>query len=511
MGFRLYFLVLFLFATTGPARARQSASQARPSSAKAGAPAASATAPAKPDYSKEAFLEEDHSVKIAFQNDGTNTREMHYRIRIQSDAGVQKYSVITFPYESATQTVDIDYVRVLKPDGTVVVTPADTAQDMPSDLTRQAPYYSDLREKQVAVKGLNVGDVLEAQAHWNTTKPLTPGQFWFSFNFSHDNIALHEELQISVPKTRAVKWASPGLQPTIASDASHQVFTWTSSQLQTKSADERKQEQDEQRYQQRIGKLPPADVELSSFQSWAEIGAWYSKLQSDRVVSDAAIRAKAAELTKGAANDDAKLHAIYEYVSTQIRYIGVAFGIGRYQPHAASEILSNQYGDCKDKHTLLASLLNAAGIKAYPVLINVSHRIDPAVPSPDQFDHVITAVPQRKSFVWLDTTEEVAPYGYILSLLRNKDALLISDGQPAALVVVPASPPMPSIQTFHIDATISADGTLTGKVVTSQGVCHRSGMRWKSTRNSRGHGYGWRSCTDLNESPTMRSPHFVRL
>lgn len=464
MGFRLYFLVLFLFATTGPARARQSASQARPSSAKAGAPAASATAPAKPDYSKEAFLEEDHSVKIAFQNDGTNTREMHYRIRIQSDAGVQKYSVITFPYESATQTVDIDYVRVLKPDGTVVVTPADAAQDMPSDLTRQAPYYSDLREKQVAVKGLNVGDVLEAQAHWNTTKPLTPGQFWFSFNFSHDNIALHEELQISVPKTRAVKWASPGLQPTIASDASHQVFTWTSSQLQTKSADERKQEQDEQRYQQRIGKLPPADVELSSFQSWAEIGAWYSKLQSDRVVSDAAIRAKAAELTKGAANDDAKLHAIYEYVSTQIRYIGVAFGIGRYQPHAASEILSNQYGDCKDKHTLLASLLNAAGIKAYPVLINVSHRIDPAVPSPDQFDHVITAVPQRKSFVWLDTTEEVAPYGYILSLLRNKDALLISDGQPAALVVVPASPPMPSIQTFHIDATISADGTLTGKV-----------------------------------------------
>ena len=65
-----------------------------------------------------------------------------------------------------------------------------------------------------------------------------------------------------------------------------------------------------------------------------------------------------------------------------VHYVGVAFGVGRYQPHAASEVLTNQYGDCKDKHTLLASLLAAAGIKAYPVLVNSSHRIDPAVPSP---------------------------------------------------------------------------------------------------------------------------------
>lgn len=459
-----YFLALLLFAPTSVVSARQTTSPAPPSTPKATAGAPSATGPSKPDYSNEAFVEEDDSEKIAFQNDGTSTREMYFRIRIQSDAGVQKYSVITFSYEAATQTVNIDYVRVRKPDNTVVVTPADAVQDMPADITRQAPFYSDLREKQVAVKGLSAGDVLEASAHWVTTKPLAPGQFWFSFNFSHENIALHEELQISVPKGRAVKWASPGLLPLISTDASRQIFTWRDSQLQTKSTDEQKDEQDEQRYEQSIGKLPPADVEFSSFQSWAEIGAWYDKLQSDRVIPDDSIRAKAAELTKDSANEDAKLRAIYDYVSTQIHYIGVAFGIGRYQPHAAPDILSNQYGDCKDKHTLLASLLDAAGIKAYPVLINLTHRIDPSVPSPDQFDHVITAVPQGKSLVWLDTTEEVAPYGYILSLLRNKNALLITGGQPATLVVTPASPPMPSVQTFHIDATISNDGTLVGKV-----------------------------------------------
>ncbi len=52
--------------------------------------------------------------------------------------------------------------------------------------------------------------------------------------------------------------------------------------------------------------------------------------------------------------------------------IGIAFGIGRYQPHAADDVLTNNYGDCKDKQTLLASLLQASGITLYPALVNSS-------------------------------------------------------------------------------------------------------------------------------------------
>src|ERR1700738_90379 len=141
---------------------------------------------AKPDYSREAFVSEQDITHIAFENDGTSTRESTSRIRIQSGAGAQRFGVLTFPYENSTGTVDIDYVRVRKPNGTTVLTPADSVQDMPSEITRQAPFYSDLHEKHVAVKGLGVGDVLEFQTHWRTTKPLAPGQFWLAFNFSPD-------------------------------------------------------------------------------------------------------------------------------------------------------------------------------------------------------------------------------------------------------------------------------------------------------------------------------------
>src|SRR5271155_1690764 len=68
----------------------------------------------KPDYSKEAFVVEQTSARIVFENDGTGTRDWSGRIRIQSDAGVQRYGLLTFAYQNSTESVDIDYVRVRK-------------------------------------------------------------------------------------------------------------------------------------------------------------------------------------------------------------------------------------------------------------------------------------------------------------------------------------------------------------------------------------------------------------
>jgi hypothetical protein len=368
---------------------------------------------ARLDYSKEAFVIEQDSTNIAFESDGTSTGESTARIRIQSDAGVQRYGVLTFSYENSNESMDIDYVRVRRPDGTVISTPGDNIQDMAAEIARAAPFYSDSREKHVPVKGLSVGDVLELQAHWHVAKPMAPGKFWFAYNFSHDTIILQQQLQISVPRDQSVKWKSPDLKPVITEGSGRRVFTWTGSQLEHKSSEQEKTEQETRVYQAVRGQLPPPEVQLSSFQSWEEVGRWYGGLQQERVRPTAEIRAKVAELTKNASDEEAKLHAIYSYVSIQFRYIGVAFGIGRYQPHSAAEVLSNQYGDCKDKHTLLASLLDAAGIKAYPALISSAHEIDPDVPSPAQFDHVISVVPHGNDFLWLDTTPEVSPFAYL--------------------------------------------------------------------------------------------------
>ena len=160
------------------------------------------------------------------------------------------------------------------------------------------------------------------------------------------------------------------------------------------------------------------------------------------------VRAKAEELTKGLNTDLEKTEALYDYVAKNFRYVSLSLGVGRYQPHAASDVLHDQYGDCKDKHTLLASLLEAEGLHANSVLINSSRKLDPDVPSPSQFDHVITMLPMGGQEVWMDTTSEVAPFRLLAYTLRKKQALVIPPATVANapaphLEETPADTPMP--------------------------------------------------------------------
>jgi tetratricopeptide (TPR) repeat protein len=420
-------------------------------------------APVRSDYSKEAFVLEQSSDKFKFQNDGTSVRELSMRLRVQSDAGVQQFGVLKFSYQSSSESFAVDYVRVHMPDGSVVLSPAENFQDMPADVTREAPFYSDLQEKHVAVKGLGPGDLLEYQVHWERRKPLVPGQFWLEYNFAHDEIVLAEEVQVSVPRDRAIKMKSLLLKPTIRDEGPYRVYTWNNASLEHKDEHKQKQEQEERVQQVARGQLPQPDMQFSTFQSWDEVGRWYATLQRDRVKPSSEIQAKAAELTKGVNEDLAKIRGLYSFVATRYRYIGIAFGIGRYQSHSAAEVLENQYGDCKDKHTLLASLLNAVGIKAFPALISSARDIDTDVPSPGQFDHVITVIPQGTGLVWLDTTTEVGPFAYLVPPLRDKHALVIPDDKASTLMSSPADPPFQTLQAFRMEAKLNDNGTLEGK------------------------------------------------
>ena len=87
-------------------------------------------------------------------------------------------------------------------------------------------------------------------------------------------------------------------------------------------------------------------------------------------------------------------------------------------------------------------------------------KIDAELPSPAQFDHVITAVPQGGDLIWLDTTPEVAPFRFLLFNLRDKLARVVPPGKPAYLVKTPAAPPFPTSVVFNATGKLGEDGTL---------------------------------------------------
>lgn len=434
-----------------------------PPTTSAPAKAAATVDTSKPDYTKESFVIEKMHSYYRFETDGTGRKETVARIRVQSEAGVQQWGQLLEGYNSANERVEIPYVRVVKADGTIVKAGDDAVQDLSAPIEHEAPVYTDYRQKHITVPGLRPGEVLEYDMVTVIHTPLAAGQFWADYDFDKTNIDLDESLDVDVPADRPLKLkCKPGMDPKITEQNGRRIYHWASSHLQrdddTKPDDTKKKKKhhpDDDR----------PDVQLTTFANWEQVGLWYASLEKDRRAPTPDVRAEAEQLTKGLNSDLDKIQALYDFVSKNFRYVSLSLGVGRYQPHAATDVLHNQYGDCKDKHTLLASLLEAEGWHADSVLINSSRKLDPDMPSPSQFDHVITMLPMGKEEVWMDTTAEVAPFRLLAYSLRNKQALVIPPSVPPSNVAphlenTPADTPMPDYERSVIEGKVNDIGKL---------------------------------------------------
>ena len=431
-------------------------------------PASAAQDAAARDYSKEGFVVEKYHSTFHFENDGTGRRETVARIRVQSEAGVQQWGQLQLGYNSANEKLEIPYVRVLKEDGSVIKAGEDAVQDLSAPVAQDAPVYTDYRQKHVTVPGLRPGEVLEYNVVTTIHTPLAPGQFWADYNFDHNNIVLDEELEIDVPASRQLTLKSkPGMDPKIKEENGRRIYHWTSTHLVREEDDPSKDPEKAKVLRKKMREAQHLDVQMTTFRTWDEIGRWYAGLEKDRRAPAPDVKAKAAELTKGLTSDLDKVEALYDFVAINFRYVSLSLGVGRYQPHSSADVLHNQYGDCKDKHTLLASLLEAEGLHANSVLINSVRKLDPDVPSPSQFDHIITMLPLNGKEVWMDTTSEVAPFQLLAFTLRNKQALVIPPaevGTAPHLETTPAGTPGPNREVGEIDGQINEIGKLDAHV-----------------------------------------------
>jgi len=418
----------------------------------------------KADYSQEALVVEQLSTAYRFERDGTGQRESTLRVKVQSDAGVERFGQLVFDYSSANEKLDMDYVRVRKADGTIVNATVSAIQDLTAPVAREAPVYTDLRQKHVTVPGLRPGDVLEYHMVWNISTPLAQNQFWLEHYFVTKHlIVLDDQLTVNIPAASKVKLKTePGFEPTIKEESDRRIYLWKHSNLKSNSEEEEKEKEQTSAddAQSEEAKEFHPHVQLTTFQSWEEVGQWYANLQKDRIIPDEKIKVKAEEVIRGLQSEKDKVRALYEYVAKNFRYVSLSLGQGRYQPHLAADVMVNQYGDCKDKHTLLAAMLASAGMHAYPALMNSSRKLDADIPSPGQFDHVISAIPLGNETLWADTTAEVAPAGLLSPALRNKKALMIPTSGPAHLETTPAQPPFLSTELISTEGIVDDFGKL---------------------------------------------------
>jgi len=461
----LAFLAAFLLVSgSGISRAQTS-----PTPPRSPAPSAKPN-PLPTDYPDESVVFDHLTRTYTFAADGTGTREINGVIEVRNQAGVKALSVINVDFASSAEHVEIDYVRVHHADGSIVTTSSADAQELPTDVTREAPFYSDLKQEQIPVRSLQPGDLLEYHLRIVRTKPEAPGHFWGAESFflpSSGIVVRSEAVELHVPKDAYLQVWSPNYKPTQTDTATERVYRWQSSQLAPTAGKEKNAllKLDNNPALGTSDDPPLPAVSWTNFHTWQEIGSWYHSLEGSRTQPDDDIRAKVATLTAGKSTPDEKARAIYAYVSAQVRYIGVAFGVGRFQPHNAGDVLSNQYGDCKDKSTLLISMLSAAGINADAVLIGAGITFNPAVPSPAAFNHAITLAHIDGQPIWLDSTPEVSPFGLLNVLIRGKQALVVPSTGDARIETTPMDPPFPSSIKFEATGTLDDTGTSHSQIV----------------------------------------------
>jgi transglutaminase-like putative cysteine protease len=217
---------------------------------------------------------------------------------------------------------------------------------------------------------------------------------------------------------------------------------------------------------------------VRSFESWSDVSRWYSELSEVQATPDERIAAKARELTAAAKTELDKIRAIGQYVQ-KIQYISVQIGVGRWRPHAASQIMAKSYGDCKDKANLMRAMLKSLNIQSYPVLIFAgdSTYVREAWVSPGQFNHCIIAVkvsdetkaptvinlPTVGRLLIFDATDDATPVGDLPEKEQGSFAL-IAAGDSGALVKMPETPSESNSVERQIAATLSAEGALTATV-----------------------------------------------
>ena len=431
------------------------------------------------DAFREDFVIDRSLTTVRLENDGTGERGFEASVRVQNPAGVNTFNQMAFGYDSARESISLDYLRIRKPDGTIAKSRPAAVMDVSPSMVRDAKAYANVREMRLTLTGLEPGDTIEYRIVTRITASAAPGEFWYEYTYNDTAICLAENFTANLPKDRPIRLKTlSGAAPEIRIDGSRQIYTWSHKNLVLPPPEE----PDGTPKTRKSAQAKPASILFSTFQTWPQVAEWYEKLSRAASAPTPEIQAQATTLTSGATSQAEKIAALYDFVGTQIRYVGVPLGRGGFQPTTAKDTLANRYGDAKDKEALLAALLDAIGVHSSPALIPIARAVNVDVPSPSQFDHLITAIPPSGSaagaiapsgvshadasegggaWVWLDSTNGVGPFRYLTPNLRNRKALIVAAKQ---LRVTPSTLPFPAEQGVNVDAQVSPLGKLTAHI-----------------------------------------------
>lgn len=350
--------------------------------------------------------------------DGAYTLTVDNVKLIVEQRALQAHGQYYIGYNAALDEVRSVEAYTLKGDGRRVPVPPEQIKDQQESASTDAPMFQDTRLKAVVFADVAVGDRVVVRYVVRRHTPLFAGQFEdlsASQFYQNRDFRLIYDMPASMPLFAD---AAGFVELPIDSPAGRKRYQW-----RYVPGPNRRIEADSVSYLD-YGKR----LAVSTFAGYAAFARAYQAGAHDKAQPAAAITALAQELTAGLDTPRARALALSEWVRRHIRYVAVYVGAGGVVPHAASTVLANRYGDCKDHAILLEALLAAAGIDSSAVLVNSgnAYRL-PSAPTLGIFNHVMTYVPALD--LYLDSTAESIAAGFLPPSAMGKPVLITKAGR----------------------------------------------------------------------------------
>ena len=408
----------------------------------------------------------DHSVTVerhvqhfVVEPDGSYLLTVEQVKTIATREAVHEHAQHYIAYNQSLDNIVSVEAHTDKADGRRLPVQPYQIRDQQEAASFEAPMFQDTRLKIVVFPDVQPGDRVAVRYVVRRHTPLFPGQFE---DLTAARFHRHRDFRLiyDMPAPMPLHADAVGFEalPGAAAGASapgKRRYAW-----RYVDGDNARIEADSVSYLD-YGKR----LAVSTFPDYAAFARAYQERAAGKALADDAVAALAARIAGGILDRRERAIALSDWVRRNVRYVGVYLGPGGVVPHAASSVLANRYGDCKDHATLLEALLGSAGIDSTVALVNNgdAYRL-PEVPTLGVLNHAIVYVPSLQ--LYLDPTAESVAGGFLPPSLLGKPAVLARSGE---FAMIPFFQPARSRTLTRFD--IRADGSSAFRVTrTSSGA-----------------------------------------
>jgi len=371
------------------------------------------------DASAEIIL--DRTV-VRVHGNGLAERFVQHLVHVRSEHAARENQETWVRFEPGRQEVEIRKARILRRAANQDIEISEATGRDERELSE--PWYGlyyDTRADIVAFENLRAGDVVEVQytvADVGYSNEFA--DYFGDFEMIADTLPTRRwDYTLIAPKTRTFYFNQSrlaGLGPKTETRGAEVLYKFEAKNVPRVVSEPA---------MPGFAEVAPY-LHVSTYRTWEEVGRWYWNLVADQMQDDGTLAKAAAQATAGLGTRLDKVKAIHRLVVENTRYVGLEFGIHGYKPYKSTQVFQRRFGDCKDKATLIMTLLRSVGVETELVLLRTRHggRIDEAPASLAVFDHAIAYVPALD--LYLDGTAEFSGLAELPAEDQDTMALRVS-------------------------------------------------------------------------------------